>query len=408
MRRRFLSSLAVLALLAMPCAGRTAPSGIPAKPQKTLTIGYVELAGDARYASPPDSTVTLTPPARPFAAAQMAVDEASFLSRVLGIGFVLKRESARDIDALAQAVAAWPAQHVQFVIADLPARDLLTLSDRLADQPVLLFNATAADDALRGADCRANLVHTMPSAAMKADALVQFLVARHWRDILVLRGAAPQDQTDAATMARAARKFGARLVDVKTFQLTHDPRERDQSNVALMTADSDYDVVDVIDHEGEFARYVPFATKAPRPVVGAAGLHAVGWHWAWDEHGAIQLNDRFRRAAHRPMSETDWAAWAAVKAIEQAALRTRSVAFPAMRDYLLGSNLKLDGYKGNPMSFRAWDHQLRQPLLLATANAVIARAPLPGFLHRTDALDTLGVDAPETACTLRPSPRPRP
>jgi ABC transporter substrate binding protein (PQQ-dependent alcohol dehydrogenase system) len=65
---------------------------------------------------------------------------------------------------------------------------------------------------------------------------------------------------------------------------------------------------------------------------------------------------------------------------------------------LLSDKLTLDTVKGNPGSFRAWDHQLRAPVLLSTADAVIARAPLPQFLHQTDVLDTLGVDAPESAC----------
>jgi ABC transporter substrate binding protein (PQQ-dependent alcohol dehydrogenase system) len=58
----------------------------------------------------------------------------------------------------------------------------------------------------------------------------------------------------------------------------------------------------------------------------------------------------------------------------------------------------LDVYKGNPASFRPWDNQLRQPILLATTDSVIARAPLDRFLHQRNVLDTLGVDQPETRC----------
>ena len=66
----------------------------------------------------------------------------------------------------------------------------------------------------------------------------------------------------------------------------------------------------------------------------------------------------------------------------------------------MSDQLTLDTVKGTPGSFRPWDHQLRAPILLSTADAVIERAPLPGFLHQTNVLDTLGVDAPETACRL--------
>ena len=59
---------------------------------------------------------------------------------------------------------------------------------------------------------------------------------------------------------------------------------------------------------------------------------------------------------------------------------------------------KLDGAKGYSLNFRQWDGQLRQPLVLSTDNAVIASPPLPGFLHQTNDLDTLGEDEPEHKC----------
>jgi len=143
---------------------------------------------------------------------------------------------------------------------------------------------------------------------------------------------------------------------------------------------------------------VPYQTSAPRPVVGSEGLVASAWHWTWERHGAPQLNQRFERQAGRPMQDADWAAWAAVKAIVEAAVRTESTALVPVAVYLRGADLALDVYKGAPASFRAWDNQLRQPILLHTHNAVIERAPLPGFLHPSEYMDTLGPDAPESAC----------
>jgi len=58
----------------------------------------------------------------------------------------------------------------------------------------------------------------------------------------------------------------------------------------------------------------------------------------------------------------------------------------------------LDGAKGMALSFRAWDGQLRQPLLLTDGQGVIATAPIEGLLHPSDVLDTLGADAPEKLC----------
>ncbi len=166
-----------------------------------------------------------------------------------------------------------------------------------------------------------------------------------------------------------------------------------------MTSGERYDVVYVADSSGELGRYVPFQTSLPRPVVGSAGLMPTAWSWSWDRDAAVQLQHRFERLSPpRRMNGADWAAWEAVKAVTEAVERTQSVSFDAVREFLLSDKLNLDTVKGNPGSFRAWDHQLRAPVLLSTADAVIERAPLPQFLHQTNVLDTLGIDAPESAC----------
>ena len=91
-------------------------------------------------------------------------------------------------------------------------------------------------------------------------------------------------------------------------------------------------------------------------------------------------------------------AYLAVRAIGEAATRTHSNQLQPIRDYLLSDKLALQGYKGNPLSFRAWDGQLRQPILLAAPRSLVAVAPIEGFLHPTTELDTLGADQPESHC----------
>ena len=167
-----------------------------------------------------------------------------------------------------------------------------------------------------------------------------------------------------------------------------------------MTAEGNYDVVFVADTEGEFGRYVPYQTYRPRPIIGTEGLIAKAWHWSWERHGAPQLNQRFEKLAKRRMTGTDWAAWAAVKAVVEAAVRTKSADFKTVRTYLRGDQLTLDAYKGNPVSFRPWDNQLRQPILLGIHNAIIERAPLKGFLHPSENMDTLGYERGDNKCRL--------
>ena len=63
---------------------------------------------------------------------------------------------------------------------------------------------------------------------------------------------------------------------------------------------------------------------------------------------------------------------------------------------------ELDGSKGVSMSFRPWDGQLRQPVLLTDGGSVVAMAPADGVLHPRNNLDTLGADEPEKLCKARP------
>ncbi len=187
-------------------------------------------------------------------------------------------------------------------------------------------------------------------------------------------------------------------MEKRPFLLSNDPRQRDQGNVSLLTAGPDYDAVFVADSDGEFARSVPYRTVRPRPVVGSEGLVAEAWHWSWERHGAPQLNNRLEKLASRRMSSPDWAAWIAVKTVVEAVVRTNNGDFRTLAKYIGSDDITIDGFKGNRLGFRQWDGQLRQPILLATHNAVIERAPIQGFLHQTNNMDTLGFDKRDSRC----------
>ena len=366
-----------------------------------MKLGYVELEDDPRYANRgAHSGIIFTDLGRPYQGSQVALEDARAIGRLLGIEFSMEKSTAKSVDELMRRISGWMTNDdIHFVLADLPTVALKDLSRRLADRPVMLFNISAPDDSLRGAGCANNVVHTYPSDAMLSDALMQYLVAKGWVQILVLQGPAPEDAAMVAALQRSAKKFRANIVETRPFLLTNDPRNREQTNIVLMTGGVRYDVVYVADSSGEFGRYVSYETSLPRPVVGSAGLVPTAWSWSWDRDAAVQLQHRYEKVSPpRRMNAADWAAWEAVKAVTQAVLRTRSTDFDAVKAFLLSDKLTLDTVKGNPGSFRAWDHQLRAPVLLSTADAVIERAPLPQYLHQTNVLDTLGIDAPETAC----------
>jgi ABC transporter substrate binding protein (PQQ-dependent alcohol dehydrogenase system) len=386
---RVVSVLLVLSLLS--------PSLAVAQ-QKRLVIGYLELAGDPRYF---ETHVEARYPAQPwgraYPGAEVALDESVFHGIAAGVEFELRRETVRSAQ-LRSALRKMIDQGVQLILLDLPGKHLARLVASAQDEEVMLFNVSALNDSLRQQQCQENLLHIAPSRSMLTDALAQYLIFKKWGTVLVLRGPEPADQDYYQSFERSARRYGLEVEDVKDFVLGADPRQRGQNNVALLTAGSDADVVVVIDSIGEFARAVPYQTQAPQIVAGAAGLVPDWWHWQYTRHGAPQLNDRFIREAGRLMTGYDWAAWMGVKVIAEAVLRTQSSELEALRDYILGDELVLDGFKGYRLDFRPWDHQLRQPIFLTSLDWVVARAPLEGFLHETNNLDTLGLDEYETQC----------
>ena len=386
----------LIALLAVAAIG-----GPAAAVEKTpFVIGYLEIDGDPRYEAPRAyAGIDVRPRHRPFDGAVLSIRDSKIIGRALKLTFSLERAHADTARELAREMSRLHDElGIDYFLADAAADVLAILGDHAEDRDILLFNISAPDDALRAELCAANILHVIPSRAMLADAMAQFLVARRWKDILLLQGEFPEDAAQSRAFQVAARKYGLTVVGVRDFVLGGDPRMRSKNNIALLTTGLDYDVVFVADSLGQVGRYVAYQTASPRPVIGSEGLVAGAWHWAWERHGAPQLNQRFERRMGRRMEDRDWAAWAAVKAIVEAVARSGGTDFPTVAAYLKGPDLILDGYKGAAMSFRSWDNQLRQPLLIHTYNAVIARAPLEGFLHATQYMDTLGHDAPENRC----------
>lgn len=367
-------------------------------PKTTLTFGYLQLAEDARYDEKLMPKQFLGNPfGRPLVGAQVALKEVKFHGEAAGVSFALEPVTAQDSNDLIKQVEALQAQGVKFILADLPAKELTAVAQAFKGKELIFLNVSAKEDALRQAQCQANVFHTIPNLAMQADGLVQYLVAHKWREILILQGPLPEDQLLVDAFNRAAKRYGAKIVETRQFVLGSDPREREKNNIALLTG-GDYDLVYVADHQGEFARNVAYQTLLPRPVVGSEGLNALAWSWAWERHGAPQVEKRFEKQANRRMADVDWAAWMAVKSIALAVQQTQTSDFAKLQAYLIAPTTHLDGSKGSPSSFRPWDHQLRQTLLLATQNWVVDRAPLQGFLHQINNLDTLGFDQPDSEC----------
>lgn len=284
------------------------------------------------------------------------------------------------------------------IVLNVKSDQLNRLADLPSAQNKLLFDVASTDDALRGSDCRKNVLHLLPSRAMRADALAQYMLKKRWQKWFLVIGPQAEDQLYAAAIKRAAKRYGMKLVEEKVWNNTYDARRSAQSDVPVFTQADDYDVLVVADEQGLFGEYLDYRTWSPRPVIGTQGLVASAWHRAHEQWGAVQLQNRFQEAAGRVMTEEDYAAYMAVRAIGEASVRSKSNQMQPIKDYLLSDHFALQAYKGVPLSFRVWDGQLRQPILLAAPRSLVSVAPIEGFLHPKTELDTLGYDQGETAC----------
>jgi ABC transporter substrate binding protein (PQQ-dependent alcohol dehydrogenase system) len=345
-------------------------------------------------------------PDKGVAGAELGIADDNSTGRFTGQSFALQTlivgdQTADGQTSVQSALKSLPPA-VSFVIADLPAAELMQAAKQF---PKLTFvNAGARDDRLRQQDCAANVLHTIPSRAMIADGLAQYLVWKKWRRWLLVTGPGDADKLYAQAIKRSAKKFGAEIVAEKpwTFQVANAHADTGhvtlQTEIPAFTRGDDYDVLVVADELGLFGDELPGRTFLPRPVAGTQGLVATGWSPVNVEWGALQLQSRFLGRFKRHMTAKDYAAWLAARAVGEAALRTRATDANSLNAYLRNPAFLVSGFKGDGQSFRAWDGQMRQPILIAGPKVLVSESPQPGFLHRSSVLDTLGIDQGESRC----------
>lgn len=317
-----------------------------------------------------------------------------FLKQVYSIEERIIAPDDDPLDAARALLAVSP-----LLVMDAPAETVLAVADLPEAEGALIFNAGAEDIRLRHDDCRANVLHTSTSYAMRADALMQFFLKKKWGNWALIRGTGPGDSEFASALRASGDKFRLNLTAEKEWAFDADMRRNAAQEVPLFTNDlGEYDVLVVADEIRDFGRYVLYNTSKARPVAGSEGLSPVGWSRVVEQWGAAQLQSRFEKLAGRAMTSRDYASYAAVRTIGEAVTRTNSAEVAQLRSFIMSDKFELAGFKGRPLTFRGWNGQLRQPIPLAHPRALAAQAPLEGFLHHRNELDSLGLDQPESAC----------
>lgn len=361
-----------------------------------LRIDYPQLAPISRFDLIPDDMG--------FAGARLADEDNGTTGRFLGHTYetqtiVTTAEAAGD--ALARAMD----DGVGLIVVLGRDGDVLRLSD-LAGDGALVINAGARGTQLRGGECRANLLHVAPSQAMMADAVAQFALWKKWPRWTMIHGSNPADQLVAQAYRDAATKFGAKIVEEREFEDTGGGRRTDtghvlvQRQLPVFTQDPKrHDIVIAADASDVFAPYLPYHMWTPSVVMGAAGLRPVTFHAAHEAWGGTQFQSRFEKLTGRYVREEDYQVWLALRVIGEAVTRTGASDPATLRDYILSDAFELAAFKGVPVTFRAWNGQMRQPILLFDGRITVSVSPQDGFLHQRSPLDTLGLDEPESACT---------
>jgi ABC transporter substrate binding protein (PQQ-dependent alcohol dehydrogenase system) len=341
------------------------------------------------------------------AGARLAIEDNNTTGKFLNQHFTLAEVRLKPGDDAAAAATALADRDIGLIIADLAPDALLQAADAERERGIVLFNAGAIDDRLREEDCRANLIHTAPTRSMLADGLAQYLVWKQWKRWLLVTGSHDADKLFAAALRRAAGRFGAKIVQERVFEDTGGARRTDsgvtliQRQMPVFTQEAPaYDILVAADESEVFASYLPYRTWDPRPVAGSAGLVPKSWDAAQDQWGAVQMQNRFIKLNARRMTALDMQAWIAARMVGEAASRVKSGDRKAVLDFLKGKDFSIAAFKGQRLTLRDWNLQLRQPILLVDGRIVVSVSPQEGFLHQVSELDTLGMDRPETKCRL--------
>lgn len=403
---RLLTLLAALALCLLGLADFGYAQQQQQPPSPAVQKISILLARELHPEQPPPLSLLDQPnPDDGVAGAKLGVMDNNTTGKFMGQEFALDVVETAKADELVAEVTKRVNAGSGLIIVDADPKTTLAIADAVKGKDALVINYGSPDDLLREENCRSNMKHTPPTRTMLADALAQYLVWKKWYKWFLVKGPQPEDELFAAAIRRSAKKFGAKIVEERAYTYSPGSRRSDggyeqvQQQIPTFTQGAPaHDIVMVADEGGLFGDYLPYRTWDARPVAGTSGLIATSWHPALELWGGTQFQNRFKRLTNRTMRPIDYTAWMAVRAIGEAATRTKSADAKTLITYMGKPEFELAAFKGIKTTFRAWNGQLRQPILVATPKLPVSVSPQPGFQHQVSELDTMGVDQPETKC----------
>ena len=277
--------LAVFGLL-FAMTGRSA-----AEEATAIKIGYLQRSEQKPAISLLDVPAANAALAAPSLRSRTTIRPASFSTE----NFPLPEVKLGQDEDPAAASKSSKGEGISLVVTDLPGAQLLKAADAGRSLGMLFLNAAALSDSLREEDCRGDVIHVAPSRAMLADGLAQYLIWKQWRNWVLVTGSHPEDKLWADALKRAALRFGAKIADEKVFEDKGGARQTDsgiaeiQLQIPLFTQGlPDYDVLVAADESAVFADYLPYRTKAARPVACSRALSPQAGILRWNS--GVQRN----------------------------------------------------------------------------------------------------------------------
>jgi ABC-type branched-subunit amino acid transport system substrate-binding protein len=364
----------------------------------------------------------------------LGIEEQTFNAQLFDIDFdVAFATAAGPVDVVAAAERLFQEEGIYAVIGGYSTPEAIALGTWAEQRNIPFVNVGAQADVLRNDLCLPMTFHVQPSAAMYLDALAGWYVRAGFRRWYIVQSA---DTEGAALHERLSwaldnRHFGANEVGTTVLDDTTDTgaelrsaieRSRADLLVLLVDAGEQLRVMSDLDAAGltlEVAGY-PFpetesrdylvASREAAPNLGT-DHRASAWEATIDAYGAREYNARHRlRWDSEPQDAAAWAAFHAVKILFEAALFGGSTDGIDLAAYMVNQSSVFDLHKGIAVTFRPWDHQLRQSLFLVkiseTADNAFDMALLVGelpaiYMPGTDPeerLDQLGDLASHSTC----------
>lgn len=352
--------------------------------------------------------------------AELGFAEASQLAELLGRRLELIVSTASDAKETAgEARRLAEREGAGIILGGVGPGAAGALADASGEARFIFLNVGCAADALRSL-CRPLTFHVEASFAMYADAVAAWAVPaglRRWQ--LAAAGA------DDPACGRAARAVTARGGEVAG--ISHLRGESDATRSLAEARRSGADLLALcVEGPAREAALAAWVSERPgfevavlpggtRRLAGLkagarAGVWPTLWHHRLFRYGAEQLDARFRERYGEPLDDRAWAGWMAVKAAVEAALRGGAAESTVLAERLAGRRAQFDGHKGRQLTFRPWDHQLRQPVYLVRGRpdrdapghfeplAELPEGEPGGALSSAEFLDRLGETSAEEPC----------